>query len=304
MYRVPMHSIRVWWVGLGLALSLTLPAHAQGTAFAYQGRLTSDGVAAKGNYDLRAILYDAEVGGSQVGPIRTNPAVIVSEGLFTTQFDFGAGIFEGKSRWLELAVRPTGEAAFTGLSPRQAISPVPYAQFAFTPAGPKGDPGVAGPVGPLGPPGAQGPQGEPGLPGPVGPVGPSGASDGWSRSGNVGTNPDLNFVGTTDSAALVLRAANQQALRLEGSVSGVRFLVGRNNTIGATSTNSSILGGRDSGIAAGAPESVIGGGVDNQIGVDQRSAFIGGGARNEILVDGQHGFIGGGRDNRIGTNVS
>ena len=63
---------------------------------------------------------------------QTNSAVAVSNGLFTVMLDFGA-VFNGAARWLEIGVRPGGSASdFTMLSPRQALSPTPYAMFATT----------------------------------------------------------------------------------------------------------------------------------------------------------------------------
>ena len=266
----------------------------QGTAFVYQGQLSNGGTATSGNYDFRAILYDAEVGGSQVGPIITNVSIRVTGGLFTAPFDFGAGIFNGSPRWLELGVQPTAGTNFATLSPRQALAPVPYALYAMTPAGPKGDKGDTGLQGLQGPKGDQGVQGIQGLPG---------SADAWSRTGNAGTDPALNFLGTTDAAALVFRAGNQSVLRLEGQEAGLRIIGGRANGISSASTNSAVLSGRENTIAGGAHESVIVGGLQNDIQSDQRSAFIGGGARNEIRVNGQHAVIVGGRDNSIGTNT-
>jgi hypothetical protein len=37
----------------------------------------------------------------------------------------------------------------------------------------------------------------------------------WGLTGNAGTNPATNFIGTTDSAPLELRVSNQRGLRLE-----------------------------------------------------------------------------------------
>lgn len=290
-------------------LGLGSRALSQGTAFTYQGQLTSAGQPANGSYDLRAILYNADIGGSQVGPIVTNLAVPVTAGLFTTPFDFGPGIFNGAARWLELGVRPAGSDAFTTLAPRQPLAPAPYALYALTPAGPKGDQGdpgatgAQGPVGPQGPKGDTGDKGATGAAGLAGPAGPPGSADAWSRTGNAGTNPSSNFIGTTDSAALVLRAGNQNVLRLEGRAEGLRIIGGRDNFVNSASTNSAILSGRHNSIADAAHESVVLGGVDNIISRDQRSAFIGGGARNNILQDNQHAVIVGGRDNEIGTNV-
>lgn len=292
---------------LALALFGAVPAGlAQGTAFTYQGQLADEGLPVTGSYDVRAILYNAGIGGAQVGPILTNLAVAVERGCFTAPLDFGSGVFDGSRRWLELAVRPSGSGPFTALNPRQELTPAPYALYALTPAGPKGDtgaPGPQGPAGPMGPKGDKGDKGDTGATGPAGPQGPPGSADAWGRTGNAGTNPSSNFLGTTDAQPLVLRAANQQVLRLEAQASGTRIIGGRAHSLDAGSTNSAILSGRENTIAAAAHESVIAGGVDNVIGRDQRSAFIGGGARNEILQDNQHAIIVGGRDNRIGTNT-
>lgn len=292
---------------LALALLGVVPAGlAQGTAFTYQGQLADGGVPVTGSYDVRAILYNADLGGSQVGLIITNLAVSVERGCFTTPLDFGPGVFDGSRRWLEIAVRPSGSGSFTALNPRQELTPAPYALYALTPAGPKGDTGPQGPqgpTGPVGPKGDKGDKGDTGAIGPAGPPGPPGSADAWSRTGNAGTNPTGNFLGTTDAQPLVLRAANQPVLRLEAQASGTRIIGGRAHSLDPSSTNSAILSGRENTIEAAAHESVIAGGLDNVIARDQRSAFIGGGARNEILMDNQHAVIVGGRDNRIGTNT-
>ena len=105
---------------------------AQGTAFTYQGRLNDGTNAANGRYDQRFALFDAVTGGNQVGAPLTNSATTVSNGLFTVQLDFGAGVFNANARWLEIGVRTNGNGAFTTLSPRQPVTPAPYAIFANT----------------------------------------------------------------------------------------------------------------------------------------------------------------------------
>ncbi|MFO1460518.1 MAG: hypothetical protein U1G08_14050 [Verrucomicrobiota bacterium] len=162
-----------------LAICLTGPSVGAplGTAFSYQGRLSQAGRPANGSFDFRLILYDADVGGSQVGPILTNESVLVVQGVFVTSVDFGPKAFEGQARWLEIAVRPEGGGVFTGLNPRQALAAAPYALYALTPAGPQGPQGPQGDRGEMGPPGPaglQGPQGERGEPGGIGPQGESG----------------------------------------------------------------------------------------------------------------------------------
>jgi hypothetical protein len=102
---------------------------AVGTAFSYQGKLTDAGAPANGSYDVRFILFDADVGGAQVGPIETRTGLTVANGLFTVILDFGP-VFTGNRRWLELAVRPGGSSgAYAVLSPRQELTPAPNALF-------------------------------------------------------------------------------------------------------------------------------------------------------------------------------
>jgi hypothetical protein len=100
---------------------------AAGTGFTYQGRLTDGGSPANGAYDFRFILYDADVGGAQVGPIVSQEDVVVTSGLFSTALDFGS-VFNGTALYLDIAVRPGASIdAYTALAPRQALTPAPYA---------------------------------------------------------------------------------------------------------------------------------------------------------------------------------
>jgi hypothetical protein len=103
---------------------------AQGTAFTYQGRLTDGTNAANGSYDLTFSLFSVSSGAGQVGSTYPSPATAVSNGLFIVALDFGAN-FPGANRWLEIGVRTNGSAAaYSILSPRQAVTPSPYAIFA------------------------------------------------------------------------------------------------------------------------------------------------------------------------------
>jgi formylglycine-generating enzyme required for sulfatase activity len=111
-----------------LTATLGLPAFAQGTAFNYQGRL-NDGVnPANGSYDLTFSLFNASNGVGQVGGILTNSAIAISNGMFTVALDFG-NQFPGADRWLEIGVRTNGGTLFTTLSPRQKLTPAPYAIY-------------------------------------------------------------------------------------------------------------------------------------------------------------------------------
>src|SRR5947207_3097841 len=104
-------------------------ANAQGTLFNYQGRLTDNGIPANGIYDVKFSIYAGPAGGSALADSITNASVTVSNGLFSAALDFGAGIFNGADRWLELGVRTNGGSGFAALDPRQQITPVPYAIF-------------------------------------------------------------------------------------------------------------------------------------------------------------------------------
>ena len=104
---------------------------AQGTAFTYQGRLNDGANPATGVYDLRFTVYDAATDGNAYGAL-TNAATPVTNGLFTVALDFGAGIFNGVDRWLEIGVRTNGASDFTTLALRQSVTPTPYAIFANT----------------------------------------------------------------------------------------------------------------------------------------------------------------------------
>lgn len=115
---------------LALALAPGAPGQVpQGTAFTYQGQLQDGGAPASGAYDFQLILYDAAVGGSQVGPIVMLENVVVTGGLFTVALDFGTA-FGGSKRWLDIGVRPGASGGlFTPLAPRQELSAAPAAQW-------------------------------------------------------------------------------------------------------------------------------------------------------------------------------
>jgi len=101
-----------------LLLLLTLCAGsvlAQGTAFTYQGKLSDGGTAANGNYDLQFALFDAAAGGSQVSATQTLNTVAVSGGIFSVSLDFGAGVFPGANRYLEISARVSGGGALRRL---------------------------------------------------------------------------------------------------------------------------------------------------------------------------------------------
>ena len=117
-----------WLLALTVCLCGIARLGAQGTALTYQGRLTDQGSVASGVYEVEFSLHNAVSDRARVaGPI-TNSTVAVSNGTFTTTIDFGIAAFNGNPRWLQIGVRTNGSALpFDTLSPRQPVTPTPYA---------------------------------------------------------------------------------------------------------------------------------------------------------------------------------
>jgi hypothetical protein len=139
---------------------------------------------------------------------------------------------------------------------------------------------------------------------------------GWSLTGNSGTNPATNFLGTTDNKPLNFRVNNQRALRLESAtttigsstVTGVNVLGGNvGNSLSAGAVGATIAGG---GIRFGENDlfnrvtdiaGTIGGGGNNTAGnnnatMDDASfATVAGGSRNQ--ASNSAAFVGGGVGN-------
>ena len=111
-------------------------------------------------------------------------------------------------------VSPVEGADWTTLAQQGATGPT----GAQGPAGPQGPVGASGPQGPAGSVGPQGLQGPVGL---TGPQGPPGSADAWSRTGNAGTDPSVNFLGTTDNQPLEFKVNGRRALRLEPTTNDV-----------------------------------------------------------------------------------
>jgi hypothetical protein len=119
-----------------------------GTAFTYQGRLADTNSPAEGSYDFEFELYDQDTGGNQFGNTVTKDEVDVIDGYFMVLLDFvnDANVFDGDARWLEIAIRPGASSDandFATLSPRQELTPTPYAIYAEN-AGGDGDWTISG----------------------------------------------------------------------------------------------------------------------------------------------------------------
>ena len=120
------------WLALFTLNSELSTARAQGKTFTYAGQLQDDGSLASGAYDLTFALFTTNANGVAVAGPLTNDAVGVTNGLFTVLINFGSKAFTGKTNWLQIGVATNGDTNFTLLSPRQELTPTPYAIFAET----------------------------------------------------------------------------------------------------------------------------------------------------------------------------
>lgn len=123
-----MKTLRTCALMTSVILFLGLSAASQTTSFNFQGRMNDGASPANGTYDVQFKLYTAITGGSQVGTTVTRSTLVLNDGVFSTQLDFGADAFNGANRFLEIAVRPSGsQNAYVVLGSRQQIMAVPYA---------------------------------------------------------------------------------------------------------------------------------------------------------------------------------
>jgi hypothetical protein len=109
-----------------LLVIITTSSQAQNSSFTYQGRLTAGNVAANGTYDMQFKLVDNN--DNQIGSTFTNNSVPVNNGVFTVELDFGAAVFSGPLRYLQIGVRLTGSGdSYELLMPSQPLTSAVYA---------------------------------------------------------------------------------------------------------------------------------------------------------------------------------
>ena len=97
----------------------------QTTAFTYQGSLSEAGNPVTGTRFFRFTLFDEN--GAAIPGASLDQTLIVTNGIFNASLDFGAGVFPGPNRSLEIAVKIDSGDPFTILHPLQAILAAPYA---------------------------------------------------------------------------------------------------------------------------------------------------------------------------------
>ena len=300
-----------------------------GTTFTYQGRLTDGGNPANGNYAMVFYLYDAPTNGNQLGQLGV-VSVPVGNGLFTQQLDFGAA-FDGNARWLELSVQTNGAAGFTTLTPRQPLTPAPYALFAgaANSAVSAANAATANSATTVAAGGVNSTAIQDGA------VNTAKIADGtvtaadvnaptfnatfWKTDGNTGTAPGMHFLGTTDSQPFELKVANDRVFRFEPALEVPNVIGGsRSNSVTAGIRGATIAGGglplyphtvsADYGAIGGGtfhivggPWGTIAGGRDHRVYADHST--VGGGRGNDIRTNASYATISGGRLNWINTNA-
>ncbi|MBK8286858.1 MAG: hypothetical protein IPK97_19445 [Ahniella sp.] len=311
-----IRSIRMHYKSIVLALlaGCSGQAFALSNTFSYQGSLQDAGLPANGSYDLQFALQTQA--GVPVGAAVLRDDVVVNQGVFTVELDFGASITSGDFQ-LQIGVRPGASAgAFTALSPATKINPTPQAQVSglaveaitvspgaigsmqINPAQVQARVSASCPsgqsirvvaanggvtcepmiAGPVGPTGPQGPIGPAGPTGPQGPIGPTGAAGSADAWGKNGTAVVAGqFLGSTNSQNLELRSANARVALFTPPTGS--FLV----------------------------SNIVLGGSDNSVSGTSAGSFIGGGGRaigsgNDI--DGLFSVIVGGIDNQVVASVA
>lgn len=260
-----------------------------GTAFTYQGRLTDSSGAVNGTCDLEFKLYDDAAAGTQIGSTQTKTNVTVTNGVFTVALDFGVSAFNGDARWLAISVRcPAGSGSYTPLTPRQPLTPAPYALAL---------PGLWTQPNPTSPNLIGGFSGNNITSGVIG-----------AAIGGGGDNAFPNRV--TDNYGVVSGGYNNRAGDDAGTTSDKSYATvggGVSNTAsgdGATiagggysvaSGDGATIGGGNGNSAAGS-DSTIGGGIGNNASGD--GSTIGGG--NQNATSSSHATVGGGYQNTAG----
>ena len=130
---------------VGLLCAAPTIAQAQpDPVFTYQGQLKEAGRPYNGVAYFEFSLWDAVESGTPIGdPYSTWSGVDVVDGLFTVEVDammFGPEAFTGAPRWLQIAVHDMHGLNRVVLTPRQPITPAPYALYAYdAPGGGSGD---------------------------------------------------------------------------------------------------------------------------------------------------------------------
>ena len=249
--------------------SLASPQDIVGTGITYQGQLKQGGAMITANCDMAFRLYVDSTSNSRIAsPVTTT--VPVTNSLFTVKLDFGA-VFTGYERWLDIQVRcPAGVGSWTQLTPRQELTPAPYALAL---------PGLYT------------------MPNAISPNLVGGYGGNWMTTGvkgsAIGGGGAYSYPNrVTDDYGVVAGGYNNQAGDGAGTVSDRSYAAvggGYNNR--ATATYATVAGGE--GSMASGNNAAVGGGSNN--GASAWYTTIGGGRSN--AATSAYSTVGGGLEN-------
>jgi hypothetical protein len=137
----------------------------------------------------------------------------------------------------------------------------------------------------------------------------------WSTTGDSGSNPEINFLGTTDAQPLVLRTQNVRSLRIEPSTVLFGGSPITTNVIAGSQINTTLAGVRGATISGGGANPTGDPDFDTEAGnfVSDHYGAIGGGYSNVAgdqmgsNADAAYATVGGGRNSTaasLGSTVS
>ena len=137
-----------------------------------------------------------------------------------------------------------------------------------------------------------------------------GGTSGWGLTGNAGTNPSTNFIGTTDNQPFVLRVNNTSALRIEPNATSPNIIGGYSGNSVTSGVYGAVIGGGGDSISPNRvtdSDGTVGGGRGNHTGNDGGSgmsgaATVGGGNWNAATA--YSATVGGGEWNQATSNYA
>ena len=95
------------------------------STFTYQGQLKNGGNAVNGSCQMAFRLYDDPTASTNLIGSPFTTTVPITNGLFSVGLNFGSNVFDSNGRWLDIQVNCG--SGFVALTPRQALTPAPYA---------------------------------------------------------------------------------------------------------------------------------------------------------------------------------
>jgi hypothetical protein len=192
------------------------------------------------NLKVQFTIWDALTGGTVIFTETHNPLSTNRYGLFTSvigkvnTLGFSSINWATGNVFLEVEIDTVGGNNYVSMGRTQMVS-VPYALYAKTAGsgpigttGSTGSTGFAGSTGSTGPTGTNGIMGITGITGSTGTTGVTGSTGStgmtgatgadlgthWTLTGNAGTLPGTNFIGTTDNQDFVFQTNGTEKMRV------------------------------------------------------------------------------------------